>query len=147
MSRIAPSELAFLSSSSLLLVLVSAGGLLATPILWSITWSLCSKLEVLSDACFLLCVLSLSSGSSPVSSMRLWLLPSLSDLLVAFSLLSPYGVPPILVSFISTPLLSGSVKWQVTTGLGVGPDDAWIASSSSLESVAVMWSGLVAAVG
>lgn len=38
LSRIAPSELAFLSSSSLFwLVLVSAGGVLATPILCSTT--------------------------------------------------------------------------------------------------------------
>lgn len=33
-------------------ILVSAGGVLVTPILCSITWSLCSKLAPLSDACF-----------------------------------------------------------------------------------------------
>ena len=33
-------------------ILVSAGGVLATPILWSIDWSLCSIPHELSDACF-----------------------------------------------------------------------------------------------
>lgn len=34
------------------LVFVSAGGVLATPMRWSMTWRRCSRLDVLSDACF-----------------------------------------------------------------------------------------------
>ncbi|TNN40672.1 UPF0606 protein [Liparis tanakae] len=71
--------------------------------------------------------------------MRLWLLPSLSDLLVTFSLLSPH-------SFISgTPLPSCSARGEVTPGLWAPRGETGGASSSRLESAAA--AAAVGAVG
>lgn len=75
--------------------------------------------------------------------MRLWLLPSLSDLLVTFSLLPSYCVPPS--CSVTDVIVTG-----VSTGLGVWPGKIGsdvTASLSMFKSEVVVRSGVVAVVG